>query len=424
MLFLCNGCGSKKTEKPFQNHLIDYLNIALNEAVIQDGFSPPVASRIYAYCNLAAYEAYNLNQQKKINSDILNDYESINKDTILKDFNAPLAMHIAFCEVAYEMVYRDFIIDRIKAEGINYLTSNLNKKEINNSIKYGELIAQNIIEYSHNDYYEETRSYPLYEIIDEPWAWVPTPPLYGTPVEPHWGKIRPFLIDSVSEFRVAAPPPFDIEPNSEFYKLNYEIYEAVNKVTDEEKAIAMHWDGDPMPPYRQLQHVNLIKRQLNPVGHFLAIGKTLTNQLNQDESQAVNNYFLISLACADAMIACWENKYYYNLIRPHTYIIEYIDEQWDPILNTPLFPEHPSGHSCLAGAGVSVMIDLFSDTVSFVDSTIIDFGYPPRHFENLSAAAKECAFSRVYGGIHYLPSVEEGLKLGDKIANQHRKRLQ
>lgn len=417
------GCKTDKhdsTPSPFDKHLIDHLNEELNEAVIQDGFSPPVASRIYSYCNLAAYEAYYIGKQKTINTnELLIDYAPEFSGLKTKNFDPLLSMYIAFCEVAYEVVYRDFIIDELVKDGKDFFRTKLNDVEFQNSVENGKIIAYEIIKYSSKDNYNETRSFPLYQIIKKPWAWVPTPPLYGTPIEPHWGKIRPFIVRDINDLEIEPYVEFDTVPGSAFYNYAHDIYQSGIDVTEDEKAIAMHWDGDPMPPYRRLKHINLIKRQLNPVGHFLAIAKTVSHILKQNETQALENYLRISVAAADAMIGCWDKKYTYNLIRPHTYINRYIDEMWDPVLITPLFPEYPSGHSCLAGSTVEIMKELFSDTIPFIDSTVLDFGYSPRKFSNLSEAAKECAYSRVYGGIHYEFGVTKGLDFGKKISDIH-----
>jgi len=403
-----------------QMYLIDTLNKTINEAIIQDGFSPPVASRIYAYCNLAAYEAFYFNSENKLKTEtFLNDYSPDFNQSVGGQFDPDLSMLVAFSDVALEMVYRDFIIKKYYQEGLDYYRNKLDETTFNTSLFVGQAVAKYVLKYASKDMYNEYRSYPLYEIIGKPWSWEPTPPIYGTAIEPHFGKLRPFVYKDIKTIEIKEVNKFDTIKGSDFYNMNLEVYEAGKNITKNQKEIAMHWDGDPMPPYRRLNHINIIKRQLNPIGHFLGIGRILSHKLKESKEQAVENYMRISLACADAMIGCWDKKYKYNLIRPHTYINRYIDVSWDPLLITPLFPEYPSAHSCLAGAAVGVMINLFSDTVSFVDNTGIDYGKPLRSFDKLSDAAKECALSRLYAGVHYKLAIYEGLSMGETVANYH-----
>ncbi len=406
-----------ETAKFYSHNLIDFLNDNLNEAVIHDGFSPPVAGRIYAYANLAAYEAYHYNKPGKLKlAGILNEFDPQYNYPSDKQFDRDFAMFTAFYKTAYVLVYRDFVIDSFIVSQKGFFEKNLKKDVYANSEALGEAVANEIIRYSKTDKYYETRSYPLYQLSGKPGTWEPTPPMYGTAIEPYWGQIRPFLVPNIDSFKLPEHIPFDTTKGSEFYELNETVYHAAMDAGEEGKNIAMHWDGDPMPPYRRVRRVVLTKRQLNPIGHWLAIGKTLNHLNEKTESEAVETYMRVSFATADALIVCWKNKFEINLIRPHTYINRYIDKRWDPILATPLFPEYPSGHSCIAGSASGVLIDIFDDPTPFVDSMQIEFGFPARNFSSIAEAADECAQSRVYGGVHFAPAVKEGVEIGKKVA--------
>jgi membrane-associated phospholipid phosphatase len=123
-------------------------------------------------------------------------------------------------------------------------------------------------------------------------------------------------------------------------------------------------------------------------------------------------YAKVGMAVADAFIACWLQKYRYNLLRPVTYIQRLIDPDWLPILVTPPFPEYTSGHSVQSGAAFEVLTDLFGDNYAFVDHTHDDRGLPPRSFGSFLEAAEEAAISRLYGGIHYRSAVANGVTQG------------
>jgi len=418
IFFSCNN-KEESIEKFYPHHLIDFLNDKLNEAIIQDGFSPPVASRIYAYVNLAAYEAYHYDNPNKIKmSGVLNEFEPAYDFPRSKQVDPEFASFTAFYKIAYELVYRDFIVDSLILSHKKYFKSMLPKDIYENSEMLGKVVANKIVAYAKTDNYDKTRSYPLYQLSKKPGSWEPTPPYYGTPIEPFWGEIRPFLITQLDSFKAAEHIPFDTAKGSPFYKLNEHVYQSSMKTNKEQKEIAMYWDGDPMPAWR-VRRITLFKRQLNPVGHWLAICKPLNNMSPMTEGEAIESYMRVSLAIADAMIVGWKNKYDFGMIRPHTYVNRYIDKKWDPVLVTPLFPEYPSGHSVLAGSGGGILIDIFGDSVSFVDSSQIRFGHEPRYYQSISEAIDECADSRVLGGIHYIPAVEVGVSLGRKVANLH-----
>ncbi len=128
-------------------------------------------------------------------------------------------------------------------------------------------------------------------------------------------------------------------------------------------------------------------------------------------------YTKTSIALMDAFISCWDEKYRSNLIRPETLINEHIDEDWQPVLQTPPFPEYTSGHSVVSGAAATTLTDIFGDQFSFDDDTEVAYGLPIRSFSSFNEAADEAAISRMYGGIHYRVAVEVGVKQGRDLGD-------
>jgi hypothetical protein len=122
-----------------------------------------------------------------------------------------------------------------------------------------------------------------------------------------------------------------------------------------------------------------------------------------------------AVTIADAFISCWTAKYETQLIRPETYINRYIDPDWKPILQTPAFPEYTSGHSVASSSAATMLTHLLGDNYSFVDSTEVNYGLPPRSFKSFRHAADEAAISRLYGGIHYMPAIKNGVEQGKKV---------
>jgi hypothetical protein len=87
-------------------------------------------------------------------------------------------------------------------------------------------------------------------------------------------------------------------------------------------------------------------------------------------------YACLAVVIADSFINCWDEKYKSKVIRPETYINEYIDKSWMPLLQTPPFPEYTSGHSVVSNASAVVLGKLFGDNFAFTDSTEVEFEHP------------------------------------------------
>ena len=120
----------------------------------------------------------------------------------------------------------------------------------------------------------------------------------------------------------------------------------------------------------------------------------------------------MGVAMADAFIGCWAAKYQYDVIRPISYIRKVIDPKWEPLLNTPPFPEYPSGHSAQSAAAASMLTALFGEDYGFADESPAPDGVPPRSFKGFWDAANEAAISRLYGGIHFMPAIANGQAQG------------
>jgi hypothetical protein len=162
-------------------------------------------------------------------------------------------------------------------------------------------------------------------------------------------------------------------------------------------------------------HVMFATKKISPGGHWINITRLACKKVAADFMQAAEAYACVSITLADAFISCWDEKYRSNVIRPETYINQYIDADWVPLLQTPPFPEYTSGHSVVSTAASLMLTILFGENFSFADSTEVEFGLPVRYFPSFKYAAEEAAISRFYGGIHYMPSIKNGMDEGAEI---------
>ena len=392
----------------------------VTEVMIHDIFSPPVASRIFAYPNIAAYEIVALN-----NSDYkslvgqVTDLTPIPVPVEDKPVNYQMAALIAHMELSKRLIFSE---DKIEVHR-DSLYTNWQEKNLTifkNSEEYGLAVAKHIGDWLDKDNYKQTRTMPKFTInTDDDSRWQPTPPAYMDGIEPHWSKIRPFVIDSANQFVPAPPPAFSMDKGSDFYREVKEVYDISKEITakgdsSEEIAIAKFWDCNPYVSVTR-GHLMFATKKITPGAHWIGITKIACEKTNSDFDKTVFAYTKTSMAIADAFISCWDEKYRSNLIRPETVINQYIDENWAPVLQTPPFPEYTSGHSVVSGAAATALTSIFGDNFVFDDDTEIPYGLPIRSFTSFNQAADEAAISRMYGGIHYRAAVEVGVGQGRSL---------
>lgn len=387
------------------------------EVIIHDIFSPPVASRIFAYPNIAAYEIVALkNDSYNSLAGQVTGLESIPKPENEENINYEMAALVAHMDLNKRLIFSEEKIESFR-DSLYTIWTEKNEPVFMASKQYGLQVANFIGEWMDKDNYKETRTMPKFSVDSEdPSRWQPTPPAYMNGIEPHWEKIRPFAIDSAQQFKPIPPPEFSMEKDSDFYKEVMEVYEVRKSMIgkgdkSEEIAIAQFWDCNPYVSVTR-GHLMFATKKITPGAHWIGISKIASRKTNADFAKTVYAYTKTSIAIADAFISCWDEKYRSNLIRPETVINEYIDDSWEPVLQTPPFPEYTSGHSVVSGAAAVALTDIFGDDFAFDDDTEVAYGLPVRSFTSFNQAADEAALSRMYGGIHYRAAIVVGIKQG------------
>lgn len=390
----------------------------LTDIIVYDIFSPPVASRVYAYPNIAAYEI-----MAQANPDYRSMVGQVTDLTPIptpgdREISRELAALYAFTEVGHALIFsidqmeahQKSLIDEFRAMGVPAAI-------VENSVEYAREVATHILEWSGGDNYKQTRTFPKYTVeAENPGRWTPTPPDYMDGIEPHWNDIRPFVIDSATQFIPPAPPAFSLDENSKFYQDMMEVYEVVNQLDDDQQEIAQFWDCNPYVVHHQ-GHVMFATKKITPGGHWIGIVYEACRTADADWATTIDAYARTSIALADGFISCWDEKYRSNLIRPETVINQYVDEEWRPLLQTPPFPEYTSGHSVISRSAAVTLTDVFGDNFAFVDSTEVEYGLTVRNYSSFIEASEEAAISRLYGGIHYMPAIEQGVKQGERVGN-------
>jgi hypothetical protein len=289
------------------------------------------------------------------------------------------------------------------------LRQGLGEDIISRSESYGLVVAQHIENWSLSDGGAkiENMGFPMdWQLGQAPESWQPTSKIVQqqAPLLPNWGKNRPFAMPADTIPTAGPPPEYSEDPASDFYKQALEVVETSKSLTDNQKIIAKFWSDDPM-------------LSPTPPGHWVSITLEILATENHDLIRAADALARIGMAVNDAFIACWNDKFHFDRIRPYTFIRRVIDPKWEPLLITPPFPEYPSGHSTQSGAAAAVLTQVFGENFAFDDSTHVDDNIPARHFTSFDQAAAEAAASRLYGGIHFRAANDNGLKQGKEVGS-------
>ncbi|MDX2165687.1 MAG: vanadium-dependent haloperoxidase [Deltaproteobacteria bacterium] len=287
---------------------------------------------------------------------------------------------------------------------------------------------------------------------DQPGVWRADPTtLELKPLTPRWGRVRPFVIASGAAFRAPPPPALDsVEYAAAFAEVQAFGGDGLDTPTErsaDQTVAAIYWayDGQPF--------------LCAPVKLYNQIAVHLARQEQLDAAASARLLALANVAMADAAIALWESKSFYQLWRPVTGIRESDagsgpsglgdgnrltvgDPNWTPLGApaaydglplrnfTPPFPAYPSGHAGFGGALFEVLRAVLGrDDVPFtfvsdeLDGATIGWDGRvrqrlPRHFDRLSQAEEENGQSRIWLGVHWAFDKTAGLTQGRAIADQ------
>lgn len=406
--------GSANAQKLTGADIAHQWNRCVIEVIMEDGFGPPIAARIHAYANLAGYQAsYHSEQGYTTMVGKLNGFTTCPtpQDGITYDYRVATvaAMQVA-CS---KLLYRIGISDSLAAVHFAALQAEVPKDVFDRSKAFGVEVGKAVNAYAKADGYSRTQGLPDYEWPRCDSCWIPTPPNFAKPLSPYCGQVRTIVLTGASEFKVPPSIPFSTSKNTAFYKAAMEVMEVKTNLTDEQREIANFWNDNPvLTNYHG--HFVFNSRQISPGGHWMNIAQRVLEDQSASMVRCYEVYSTVAFALFDGFTACWAEKFRGNLIRPVTYINQYIDKTWEPLLQTPPFPEHASGHSTITAAAAVVLTAHFGD-VAFVDSTEVPFGWKPRSFKNFKEAAQEASVSRLYGGIHYRRGCDAGNEHGTMI---------
>jgi hypothetical protein len=406
---LISPAHAQKSLKP-DAVLHDWYNLTLELVRHTATYSPPVASRAFAYLGLIAFEAV-ASGSKQLTSlaGQLPELSAVPKREAGARYNEAAVLHGALT-AAVKILFQNTgptgqRAMAAQAKKLDTVLSGAAKAStLKRSLGFGEAVAAHILAWSKTDGGADIQLMGFasdYKVDATPGRWQPTSAirLQQLPLLPKWGDNRTFAVASADACSLPAPPAYSEEKTSAFYKEALEVYDTVKALTAEQKLIARFWSDDPM-------------LSPTPPGHWLFIALDILKSKDAGIEEQVDVLARLGLALSDAFVACWKSKYDYDLLRPVTYIKKHIDAAWEPILITPPFPEYPSGHSTQSGAAATVLTALLGENFAFEDKTHVREKFKGRPFKSFWEAANEAGISRLYGGIHFRSAVERGLEQG------------
>ena len=423
IFFYSNG------EKPSQEWARIYSEqlFHVTEVMVTDVASPPVAARIYAYTNLAAFMAVRDLETDTFLPDFLavSNLESqegpLISDGLSREFIGIYSMLL----VGEKIMPSGYLLQEKQKDWINWARKQnlVTRKNLDQHIQLAQEIQNLILDLAKSDGYIQLTALPRYSPKDEPGSWFPTPPAYIEAIEPEWRTMRTFFIQDLDEFAPKPMAEFRLEEGSDFKKQLDEIIQVTGNLTEEQKLIANFWDCNPFA-VEFTGHMAIGIKKISPGGHWMGITGIAAQMESMDFLSTSYIHALVGMTLHDSFVSCWKAKYETHRIRPETVINQHLNPSWKPLLQTPPFPEYTSGHSVISTAAARVLTEFFGENFSFIDSSEVYFGLPERAFSSFNQAASEAAISRLYGGIHFRDAIENGVSQGEKIADYILNKLQ
>ena len=276
-------------------------------------------------------------------------------------------------------------------------------------LAFGESVAARIVALRQNDGSASAAHPYTAPGAGLPGVWTPISSAPGAQaLLPGWGNVTPWVLRSASQFRPGPPPALSSAEYARDYNELKAIGAEVSSVrTALQGNIAQFWRASPAALWNPVLRTAIQSRGMNL-------------------SDSARTMALFYLAAADASVACWEAKYFYNSWRPERAIVRgaedgndatIADPAWRPFVSTPPHPDYISGHTANSGAMAHVLARVFGDDPGFlIEMTSSQTPGFVRSWQTFSDGVEEVIDARVYSGIHFRTADEVGARVGRQVA--------
>jgi membrane-associated phospholipid phosphatase len=386
---------------PYQNEDGTYPVPSANNPLAYPFFpfaNPPYAARAYAYVAAAQYDAlvaawhykklYNRAAPYTVDATV----NALIPRSDLPSYPSEDATLAAAAAEMMKLLFpgdQDFIQQKVEEHKRARIIAGANvRSDIEAGEALGKAVAQKFVTRARGDRAGQAGGNPaLWKQLEDdciakgeiPWQSLETPK--RPPMLPLFGKVKPFLFDSLTVIALRpGPPPASKGP--EMKAEAEEVYEKTSNASREDIRIVHFW-SDGAGTY-------------TPPGHWMAIAAEDFIKKNFSEVRWARNMALLAMAEMDAAIVCWDTKYYYFNPRPCQ-----INPKIKSLTGVPNFPSYISGHSTFSGAAARILGHLVPERATAYD-----------------AMAEEAGRSRFIGGLHYDKSdCRVGLQVGKNVGN-------
>jgi len=421
LLLLPTGCDEdEKPENQTQSYSSDvvsaWLDVQVSMLFAQTGnpfgFNP---SRYMAYCGVALYESVvpGMPAYQSLYGQ-LTDMPEMPAVEPGQHYHWPASANAALAAMTQNFfstttAYNGQAVADLETQLNDQYRAEVGDVIFERSVEFGKAVATKIFEWSKTD--------------NAAWPTSVTPPTGdgvwksetgAAPVNPYWGYNRLMVPGSLNN-SVSPPLAYSTDPSSPYYKEMKEVYDVSQNLTHEQKLIAKYFN-DSNPGY--------------PAGgHYICVLKQVIEQFNPALDKAAVTYAKTGITLFDATTSSFKAKYEHWKERPFSFIRSIIaptaNPVWKPFIPTPGIPDFPSNHAVFSSSVAHVLSSIYGSQVSFTDETYegmtADLGngvenLGSRHYDSFEEMTQEISMSRLYGGIHYRYSCEEGMKQGKKIA--------
>ncbi|GAB3264135.1 hypothetical protein GCM10027347_31010 [Larkinella harenae] len=415
-LLIVIGCKPEKTPGLSSREITKVID-EMTEVMIHDVTNPPLAARFFAYACLSGYEVV-AQHDKSVRSlhGVLNDYPLIEKPKDIAGYSPDLSAVLAMLKTAQKIQPSGKRLETLEKTLLDSCRSaGFSDDVIEQSANYAQQISQQMLKYAKTDRYNKISNYPRYTPSGKAGSWYPTPPGYFAPVEPYFNTVRPFTLDSAAQFKPAPPVPFSKERKSAFYRLLVQNHQnGASALSEEHRLIAAFWDCNPFA-LENNGHMLVGLKKISPGAHWMGITGIACAKAKKSFAESMHIHTAVAVGLMDSFLACWDEKYRSDRIRPETAIRQLMDPTWKPFLQTPPFPEYLSGHSTVSGASEIILTHFFGDNFAYTDTVEERYGLKARSFGSFREASIEAGLSRFYGGIHFMDAIDNGRTQGLQV---------
>jgi hypothetical protein len=240
--------------------------------------------------------------------------------------------------------------------------------------------------------------------------WRPVLPAFVNDPTAWLADVKPFLIDDPADFASKGPYALTSRKYAREFNQVKELGSATSTTrTADQTHAALYWAENPPRTWNR-------------------IANTLSAQEGLSITENARLFAMLYLTAADSFIALWDDKARWLFWRPITAIREantdgnpdtVADPAWLPLVPNPPYPDHPSGHAGFSGSVVATLQDFFgTDRVELTDTNV---GLRTRSWTRFSDMIDEIVLARMWSGIHFLNTDEQGAKIGEKVARHRAK---